>query len=271
VRARHGVTTGLALIVLAVAPVVAQEIRIGGQVRPRFEFRDPAIGSVGQDDDAFVSMRVRAEIEGLLERQVRIFVQFQDVRLWGEERSTLGDFSADQLDLHQAYIDVGASGAHDFVARVGRQEISFGGHRLVGNVNWTQQARSFDAVRISLGSEPVRADLFGALLSDATAPTNDQNSYLVGAYAELHRVGPGALDLYGLLNTVAGADETKQVTLGGRWWGESGRIRFRGEASYQTGVRAGSDVRAFMVGARVGTTSACRNSKPSGAILEAWR
>ena len=35
-------------------------------------------------------------------------------------------------------------------ARIGRQEIPFGGERLMGSVAWTQQGRSFDAVRTTI-------------------------------------------------------------------------------------------------------------------------
>ena len=38
---------------------------------------------------------------GPLPKNLSAFVQIQDVRLWGSESNTLGDFSADGLDLHQ--------------------------------------------------------------------------------------------------------------------------------------------------------------------------
>ncbi|MBT4502356.1 MAG: alginate export family protein, partial [Gemmatimonadetes bacterium] len=125
----HATLWPLALILL-LGPTndSSAELRIGGQVRPRLEFRDPAAG--GQDD-SFTSMRVRAQLQTTLERDVSVFVQWQDVRLWGEETNTLGDFSADSFDLHQGYVDFGNVGGRSLSIRLGRQEISLGGQRLV--------------------------------------------------------------------------------------------------------------------------------------------
>ncbi len=262
----------LCVLVLSLAaliytvPVNAQDITVGGQLRPRFEFRDPYSAPAGLEHDVFTSMRARAHVRADLEKNVSVMLQFQDVRFWGGfwggETSTLADFSADNLDIHQAYVDVSSGeGPITYAARVGRQEIAFGGHRLIGTVNWTQQARSFDALRLSADGSTVRLDVIGALLQDATAAANDDDAYLVGAYAQLRDAGPGTLDVYGLFNTRfdrsgAGDPDIEQGTFGARWWGQSGNVRFRAEASYQTGDRAGLDVSAFMFGGRVGTTLA---------------
>ena len=245
------VILALSLVRLA-APAVAQEITFGGQVRPRSEYRNP----VGVARDVFTSMRVRGQIEAQLERGVRAVIQLQDVRFWGEESSTLRDFRADNFDLHQGYFEIMSTG-RTFSVRIGRQEISLGGQRLIGAVDWSQQGRAFDGARISAEATAARVDVFGAVLGDATATASDVNAYLLGAYAQLRAVPAlGTLDLYGILNHVEDTEATQQTTVGIRWLGESGPLSFRGEASYQTGDREGADVDAFMLGARVGTTVA---------------
>ncbi|NNM35004.1 MAG: hypothetical protein HKO53_18140, partial [Gemmatimonadetes bacterium] len=80
---------------------VAQDLDLRGQIRPRLEVRD--LGG-GDDAVALTNMRVRASVEAALDKGISVFIQLQDVRIWGEETSTLGDFSADQLDLHQGYV-----------------------------------------------------------------------------------------------------------------------------------------------------------------------
>ena len=82
------------------APVAAQDITMTGQVRPRFEFRDPSGGS----KDESTSMRVRLGMKAVVDPNLIIFVQMQDVRTWGEETHPLFDYTADQLDLHQGYL-----------------------------------------------------------------------------------------------------------------------------------------------------------------------
>lgn len=240
------------LIGLLVSPfgvTWGQQVSLSGQIRPRIEFRDP----VGATRDAFTSMRVRLGARVTIDEHVSAFVQMQDVRIFGEETNTLTDFRADNFDVHQAYIDVHTPGGSPrLAARVGRQELLFGGQRLVGPVGWTQQGRSFDGVKLTADAEAVRVDVIGAQLTDATAVTATDNSYFVGSYATVRNAGPGALDLYVLFNAMDGAVKTNQATLGARWAGDVDAYQFRGELSYQGGDRSGIDVSAFMFGARVG-------------------
>jgi hypothetical protein len=196
------------------------------------------------------------QISAELENNVRAFVQVQDVRLWGEETSTLGDFNADNLDIHQGWVEVSVPGRTTLAARMGRQEIPLGGHRLMGNVNWTQQARSFDALRLS-GEGPLgRTDVFAAWLTDATTATHDADAYLLGTYMQLSGAGPGTLDLYGFFDRawdrMLPDPDTERGTFGLRWWGQAGSVTFRAEGSYQLGDQGGQDVKAFMFGGRVG-------------------
>jgi hypothetical protein len=243
----HATLWPLALILL-LGPTndSSAELRIGGQVRPRLEFRDPAAG--GQDD-SFTSMRVRAQLQTTLERDVSVFVQWQDVRLWGEETNTLGDFSADSFDLHQGYVDFGNVGGRSLSIRLGRQEISLGGQRLVGAVGWTQQGRSFDGVRATATPGDNKIDLLAIRLADATAAGIADNAYLAGLQAQL--AAARDLQVYLLYNSAGAA--TDQITLGLRQAGKAGKIAYRAEFAYQTGERGGQDVAAHLIGLRAGT------------------
>ena len=112
----------LGLVALCtVQSLAAQQLKIGGQVRPRWEYRNPFL-ALGGAAETWVSMRTRAQVTASLDRNVTAFVQLQDVRIWGEETNTLGDFSAHGLDLHQGYIDVRSSGPTVFSGRAGRQD-----------------------------------------------------------------------------------------------------------------------------------------------------
>jgi hypothetical protein len=254
-RTVRRLSLALAGLLLIHSPAAGQELTFGGQVRPRFEYRNPILVS-GGEHQSWISMRTRGHLTAGLERNVSVFIQFQDVRIWGEEANTLGDFSADNLDLHQAYVDVRSDGPTELAARAGRQEVSFGGQRLVGAVNWSQQGRSFDALKLIAEGSTFRLDVLGAVLADDIAATHDNDQYVLAAYGQLHQAGPGTLDFYGLYNRVSDIANTDQVTVGARWWGTKNSIQFRLEASYQTGEREAVDVSAFMFGARVGTALA---------------
>jgi len=227
----------------------AQEVTVGGQIRPRAEYREP----IGSDDDAFTSMRVRAHVDATLKRDVRVYVEVQDVRIWGEESNTLTDFNADNFDLHQGFIEL-AGKKKQLMARIGRQEMNAGGQRLIGAVDWTQQGRAFDGVRLYGGSGWGGVTVFGYQLSDATSPAVPNDGEFIGAIGEIKNIADGTLELYALYDhaevTLA---NTNQGTLGARLAGESSGVIYRGELYVQTGDRAGVDVSAFMFGGRVGT------------------
>lgn len=240
----------LPFLLVASTSLLAADLEWAGQVRPRVEFRDPAADG---DGDSFTTMRTRLQVKSTLERKTNVFIQWQDVRLWGEESNTLGDFSADNMDLHQAYIDFKDFADRGFDLRLGRQEINFGGQRLVGAVGWTSQGRSFDGVRLTLGAADTKVDLIGIRLADATAATHADNAYLTGAYATLS--GSLNSELFLLRNLIyrSAGTTTDQITLGLRRAGKLGAYPYRIEAAYQTGERGGEDVAALLVGLRVGT------------------
>ncbi len=237
------------LILLAVGlPLGAQEVRVHGQLRPRHELRDPASAGARQ----FTSMRVRAAIEAALEDDIRVYIELQAVRFWGEERNTLGDFNADNLDLHQGYVDIKSFTGSPFAARVGRQEVNLGGQRLVGAVGWTQQGRSFDGVRARINQSWGSLELMGYQTMDLVAPSVSDNATFWGAYGVIDAGAAGNLDLYAFHQAVDAGADTDQSSFGARFAGKTGAVSYRGEATVQTGTRVGNDVSAFMFGGRVG-------------------
>jgi hypothetical protein len=243
----HRWIAAFGLLALMAPQVEAQDVKVSGQVRSRHEIRDQ--GAATQ----FTSMRVRAAIEAQMEDGLSVFIQMQDVRLWGEETSTLGDFRADNFDLHQGYVRYTGKKLDWLTTTVGRQETNFGGQRLVGAVGWTQQGRSFDGARFDAGQDWGNISLIAYTIGDATSASVDTDASLWGAYANFKDLGPGGLDVYWLYDQVEGAAETNQSTVGARY-AFGGDVTGRFEGSLQRGDRAGSEVSAFMFGGRLGTS-----------------
>lgn len=247
-------------LLLAVLPTtaIAQEVdlKFGGQVRPRFEFRDPLRLPDGSAE-SFTSMRTRFDLRAGLEDNVSVFVQIQDVRLWGSEASTLFDFDADNLDMHQAYVDLGLAEDGGFMGRFGRQEVNFGGQRLVGAVNWTQQARSFDGIRVRSDGSVGNINFFAAKLLDNQAGDIEQEADLASAYGTWDISDTQDLDLYWIFDhrdddeVDPGDTNTDRHTFGARWVGNAAGLTYRAEGSYQAGTFLGSDLNAFMLGGRL--------------------
>lgn len=231
-----------------------------GQVRPRLENRSPGDGNW----DSFTSMRVRAALEARLEQGVRAFVQLQDVRLFGEESNTLGDFRADNFDLHQGFIEMSEVPGLGGMLRAGRQEMSLGEQRLVGAVNWAQQGRSFDGIRYSASQKSVKVDFFAMKLTEATSAQQTFDSDFFGAWGNIAAGEAGTVDLFGLFTRDAREAGADHSTFGALWRGEAGPVDFRVEGSLQRGSRADEDVSAYMMAFRAGT------ELPGGGTVALW-
>jgi len=242
-------STALAAIIVVAAPIAAQQTTLSGQVRPRFEYRDPS----GASFDGFTAMRVRLAVDARLEEGLSIFVQMQDVRIWGGETHPLFDSSADNLDLHQGYLRYQGEAVPWLTTTVGRMETNFGGQRLIGAVDWTPQGQSFDGVRFDVDAGRTNWSVVGWAINDETAASNDEDEELLGVYGNIGDVGPGGLDVYWLYHSISGAAESDEQAFGARY-AFGGVVQGRVEATLEKGTRSDDDVSAFMLGARVGKT-----------------
>jgi hypothetical protein len=240
-----------ALVLLSFCPSQAADVRFGGQVRPRFESHDPGLNG---SNDTYTSMRVRAHLSAVVEDGVGMFVELQDVRLWGEETSTLSDFRADNLDLRQGYFEL-RGGRDVFSARVGRQSVKMGSERLIGAVDWAQQGRSFDGIRLSYLPAGWMLDVIGMRLSESSAPGVFENGYLVAGHLQLSNPTRGTLDLLSVYNRESKGPATDQVTVGLRWESDGEVYTHHVEGYYQTGDRRGTEVTAYMFGAGLGVST----------------
>ena len=143
------------------------------------------------------------------------------------------------------------------MGRFGRQEVNFGGQRLVGAVNWAQQARSFDGIRVGSGGSVGNVDVLAAKLQDNQAGGVEQEADLVAGYGTWGISETQDLDLYWIYDhldddeAAPGEQQTNRHTLGARWVGNASRFTYRAEGSYQTGTFVGTDISAFMFGGRL--------------------
>jgi hypothetical protein len=177
----------------------SERIEVGGQIRFRAEVRQNAdLNSSISDVADFVGQRLRFHIRAKLSDQVETYLQFQDSRLWGQELATN---SNDNLtDLHQGYFQVNDFLKPGLSLRAGRQEMAYGGDRLIGRGNWDNVGRSFDAVKMGYTSKSWGSDWFAAKIVDRRQTgRGDRDQYLYGLYNQFFRQQPRHLDVYGIL------------------------------------------------------------------------
>lgn len=223
----------------------------------------------GRNND-FTGQRARFGSRVELFGCTTLFVQLQDVRRWGEERDTLADYSADGIDLHQAWAELRAPSL-GVRARVGRQEWAYDGHRLIGNVPWTLQARSFDGLQLALERPRERLHLLWAKLREPdqgrTEPTQQSEGDLLALWGNSTRFAALQPSLYLLYDrdSVLGRD---RLTTGAYLKGSPlAGLSYEAEFYYQAGRSAPStatrvSIAALLAGLRLNYSFGALPGKP---------
>jgi hypothetical protein len=79
------------------------------------------------------------------------FVAVQDVRVWGQDASTnnrITNSALNGLMLHEAWAEISLLDTNktklgkEFALKIGRQELLYDDSRLLGNLDWLQQAQA---------------------------------------------------------------------------------------------------------------------------------
>ena len=128
---------------------------------------------IASNEQSVVLQRTRLNVDADVHEHLRAFFQLQDSRFWGIEDGTVRnqgalvfdgvDWGQNTLDLHQGYVDVRKLFNYPMTMRVGRQEIIWGDHRMMGNFDWHTTARSWDAIRGMYDTEDYAAEAFAAV------------------------------------------------------------------------------------------------------------
>lgn len=228
-------------------------IRLSGEFRARPEGRS-AFGFREGKDDAYVLTRLRLNLEIQPEKWLHVFVQGQDSRATGIDPSRVNSSLKDIFDLRQAFVEFESRSKGWFSLRVGRQEMRYGAERLIGASDWTNSARTFDAVKLVLKADGARFDIFASSVV-VNYPTSfdehlpGQNFY--GIYGSLTKLVPGAtLEPYALSKTLPKVKSERGqfgdadiLTFGLRWAGKlPAGFDYAAETARQGGHFATDDV-----------------------------
>ena len=309
-RMKKLLLTAIMAVVLAawVVPATAS-VDFGGQIWVKGEWRDhtnyiedspsnPVGLESNNTDDRTTSsyIKQRSRIWGVAKPtdDTTVKITIQDSRTWGDGLSKGGSGEGvlsgpkltdagsgnNHLDLHEAFIKIDNFFGTPLSMKIGRQKLVYGDQRLIGGFEWNVNARSFDALKLTYGSETVDIDFFASKIYDtATTATDtdpDQNFY--GIYSTIKSIPDNTLDLYLLLlrdgsdtaaitanNTMAsdivggGINGSQNIwTYGARLKGKFQDIDYTLEIPFQTGnIDTGTtnyDVDAYAIAAKVGYT-----------------
>ena len=135
--------------------------------------------SKGIDDD-YVLNQTRLWADADVNEHLRVFIQLQDARTFGAEGTTVGyanSYSENAiLDLHQGYFDLKKLFDMPLTVRVGRQEIIWGDHRVLGNFVWSNVGRVFDGGRFMWDTDTIHAEAFAMKVDEDGYFLNGQTS-----------------------------------------------------------------------------------------------
>ncbi|HTF80615.1 MAG TPA: alginate export family protein, partial [Cytophagales bacterium] len=145
----------------AVQPVATPLWTINAQVRTRSEYRS-GVGNPYVKDSwpaYFTSQRTNLNV-GYRWDKVNFNIDLRDVRVWGQDASSINNADGNKLFLHQGWADIVLGTTADTNARlkwfdnlslkIGRQELIYDDVRLLGNLDWLQQGRRHDAAIVKI-------------------------------------------------------------------------------------------------------------------------
>uniref|UniRef100_Q01UI3 Alginate export domain-containing protein n=1 Tax=Solibacter usitatus (strain Ellin6076) TaxID=234267 RepID=Q01UI3_SOLUE len=247
-------------------------LRVGGQVRGRFEASSGS-SLVNTAGDAYYLSRIRVDLAFKPAPWLSFAVQAQDGRVGGYNTASASNTIYNPMDFRQGYAELNFEGRATVKLRAGRQELAFGGERLIGPADWGM-SRTFDAVDLSLSMGRAKLDLLAgsAVLVDPTRlDRHKPGEHFYGAYGSVKSLLPGlAVEPYLLFkqnllikseNSVTG--DAIVASPGLRVSGKlGGRFDYAGEAIVQRGSYSADSVSARAATVLAGWTVSSASWKP---------
>ena len=165
------------------------QFTLTGQLRTRTEVRN-GVGNLvlkGSKSAAFTSQRTRL-IFGYKWDRLTFGASFQDVRVWGQDASSISNADGNKLMLHEGWADlmlfnkadttIKSKGIDLMSIKIGRQELSYDDVRLIGNLDWLQQGRRHDMALLKTVHKGWQIDLGYAFNQNADAFGTTSTAYV---------------------------------------------------------------------------------------------
>jgi hypothetical protein len=167
------------------------QLTLTGQLRTRTEYRN-GLGTLqpkANNAAFFTSQRSRLSFNY---KAGRIILQtsLQDIRIWGQDASTISSADGNKLGVHEAWGEIILANKKDtsfkkpaveyFAVKIGRQELVYDDVRLLGNLDWLQQARRHDAAVFKLLNKGLQLDA-GFAFNQNTDAFNYNGAYYTPA------------------------------------------------------------------------------------------
>jgi hypothetical protein len=162
-----------------------------GQLRTRTEMRDGlgTLNAKGSSAAFFTSQRTRLTF-GYKWDRLNFNLAVQDIRVWGQDASTINNADGNRLMVHEAWAEVTLLNVADTTIRtklldnlsfkIGRQALIYDDVRLLGDLDWLQQARRHDAILLKAMHKGWQVDLGAGFNQNSDAFGNVGTGYVAG-------------------------------------------------------------------------------------------
>jgi len=253
------------------ASVTGDKVKVDGRIATRAEYRNNAnFGSSGfSQTDSFIVQNTQLGLGYDITPDLGFYILMQDSRAWGGGTAAdaggnlgfngPGGIHGSSFGIREGYIAVRNIGAPGLNAKIGRQKLIFGNHRMLGHFDWSNIGWSFDGVRLDYASSAKSSHVLGWFrmseddcrntisLCGGASTTGGKDSDFILFYNTLKMIPKHTIEPYwiwvmdertntgGLTNTGRiGADQQRHM-LGLRVNGKPGIVDYTLEYVYQTG------------------------------------
>ena len=175
-------------VVLFFSSIGISQVILDAELRPRFEYRHgyKTLFPDNTDPAAFISQRTRLNAF-YSDETLTFYLSAQDIRVWGDVPQTnIADKNG--VGIHQAWGEIKFT--PEFSVKLGRQALVYDDHRILGSVDWVQQARSHDLALLKLHKNNFSGHLGIAFNQDEEALTGNTlhtNTYKAMQYVWLNK------------------------------------------------------------------------------------
>ncbi|MBN2746995.1 MAG: alginate export family protein [Bacteroidales bacterium] len=135
--------TILSILLIAITFQLQAQFSLNGEYRPRTELMHGQKTLMTKQNQMFsiaTTQRARLGFAYKAEK-FKVGLQIQDVRAWGAEGQLVIN-DGKYTTIHQAWGELLLN--ENLSLKLGRQELVYDDHRILGSVDWAQQARSHD-------------------------------------------------------------------------------------------------------------------------------
>lgn len=257
-------------------------LSLGGEIRLRMESEtNRNFGTRDPTNDTFLLYREILHADLKYRKLFRVYLEGADARVADRDLPQVPGME-NTFDLHQLFADVKPIGEDGpLTLRVGRQEMAYGRERLISKLDWANDTRRFDGVKLMYNSPKFDVDAFWVkpvyfMNEPYSNPwythinenmnrkidhwREEQNFY--GIYATYKGIKQHLWELYfiGLndrgdfVNANTRFGDLNVYTIGSRFSGGTGNFDYDFEGAGQWGKWAGDEVHAWMFAADAGYT-----------------